>query len=210
MPGPQCLGSSMHPSWGGYGGAPQPPPHFGPRPHQFRGPQPPPAAAATAGFGGYGAPAITASSNFSSLHEQHLQQMQQLQQLHQKQLQSVLHHPGNTNATSSGPSPYWQTGGAPPNNFQDPSTLRGPTGPPQPQPPPPEVKPPAPEPASSSLPAAKTPAPVPQVSDTGSSVADEKPDFSSMSQKASFCCISSSSSSSSSISSSCYSCCSSS
>ncbi|KAK9956212.1 hypothetical protein ABG768_013962 [Culter alburnus] len=153
----------MHPSWGGYGGAPQPPPHFGPRPHQFRGPQPPPAAAAaTAGFGGYGAPSITASSNFSSLHEQHLQQMQQLQQLHQKQLQSVLHHSGNTNTSSSGPSPYWQTGGAPPNNFQDPSTLRGPTGPPQPQPPPPEVKPPAPEPASSSLPAAKTPAPVPQ------------------------------------------------
>lgn len=161
MPGPQCLGSSMHPSWGGYGGGPQPPPHFGPR---FRGAQPPATAAAAAaatapaagGFGGYGAPSVTPSSNFSSLHEQHLQQMQQLQQLHQKQLQSVLHHSGNTNTSSSGPSPYWQAGGAghpaPPNNFQDPATLRGPAGPPQP--PPPEVKPPAPDPASSSLPAA--------------------------------------------------------
>ncbi|KAK7133417.1 hypothetical protein R3I94_015331 [Phoxinus phoxinus] len=174
----------MHPSWGGYGGGPQPPPHFGPRPHQFRGAQPPPAAAppppaqaaAAGGFGGYGAPPVQPSSNFSSLHEQHLQQMQQLQQLHQKQLQSVLHHSGNTN-TNSGPAPYWQASGAPPNTFQDPSTLRGPGGPPQP--PPPEVKPPAPEPASSSLP----PAPVPQVSDTSSSVADEKPDFSSMSQQ---------------------------
>jgi len=186
----------MHPSWGGYGGGPQPPPHFGPRPHQFRGAQPPSAAApaqaaAGGGFGGYGAPSVQASSNFSSLHEQHLQQMQQLQQLHQKQLQSVLHHSGNNN-TSSGPAPYWQAGGAPPNTFQDPSTQRGPAG--QPQPPPPEVKPPAPEPTSSSLSAA----PVPQVSETSSSVADEKPDFSSMSQQASFSCISFSSSSSSS------------
>jgi len=129
----------MHPSWGGYGGGPQPPPHFGPRPHQFRGAQPPSAAApaqaaAGGGFGGYGAPSVQASSNFSSLHEQHLQQMQQLQQLHQKQLQSVLHHSGNN--TSSGPAPYWQAGGAPPNTFQDPSTQRGPAG--QPQPPPPD------------------------------------------------------------------------
>uniref|UniRef100_A0A8C1YCV8 YLP motif-containing protein 1 n=1 Tax=Cyprinus carpio TaxID=7962 RepID=A0A8C1YCV8_CYPCA len=171
----------MHPSWGAYGGGHQPPPHFGPRPHQFRGPQPP--AAAGEGFGGYGAPSLTASSNFSSLQEQHLQQMQQLQQLHLKQLQSVLHHSGNTatassNSSSSGP-PYWHT--APPTSFQDPSTLRGPAGPPQPQPPPPEAKPPAPEPPSSPSPAVKSPAPAPKVSDASASVADEKPDFSSMS-----------------------------
>uniref|UniRef100_A0A9J8A4H9 YLP motif-containing protein 1 n=1 Tax=Cyprinus carpio carpio TaxID=630221 RepID=A0A9J8A4H9_CYPCA len=158
----------MHPSWGAFGGAHQPPPHFGPRPHQFRGPQPPPAAA---GGGGYGAPSLPASSNFSSLHEQ---QMQQLQQLHQKQLQSVLHHSGN--ASSGGGPPYWQTG---PSSFPDPSALRGPAGPPQP--PPPEVQPPAPEPSSSSSPAVKTPAPAPQVSEASASVADEKPDFSSMS-----------------------------
>ncbi|KAL1254433.1 hypothetical protein QQF64_016662 [Cirrhinus molitorella] len=166
----------MHPSWGGYGGGHQPPPHFGPRPHQFRGAQPPAAAPAGGGFGGYGAPSVTPSSNFSSLHEQHLQQMQQLQQLHQKQLQSVLHHPGN--ASSSAPS-YWPAGGvgqsAPPGSFQDLA------GPPQPQPPPPEVKPPAPEVPSSSSPAVKTPAPTPQVSEASASVADEKPDFSSMS-----------------------------
>ncbi|XP_059355022.1 YLP motif-containing protein 1-like isoform X2 [Carassius carassius] len=150
----------MHPSWGGYGGAHQPPPHFGPRPHQFRGPQPP--AVAGEGFGGHGTPSLTASSNFSSLQEQHLQQMQQLQQLHLKQLQSVLHHSGNNTSSSSGP-PYWQTGHtAPPNSFQDPSTLRGPAGPPQPQPPPPEVKPPAPEPPPSSSPAVKSPAPAPK------------------------------------------------
>ncbi|XP_058611448.1 LOW QUALITY PROTEIN: YLP motif-containing protein 1 [Onychostoma macrolepis] len=175
----------MHPSWGAYGGGHQPPPHFGPRPHQFRGAQPPAAAAAATaaaagGFGGYGAPSLPASSNFSSLHEQHLQQMQQLQQLHQKQLQSVLHHSGNASGGGGGGGPpYWQTG---PNNFQDPSALRGPAGPPQPQPqpPPPEVKPPAPEPSSSS-PAVKTPAPAPQVSEASASMADEKPDFSSMS-----------------------------
>ncbi|XP_016373169.1 YLP motif-containing protein 1 isoform X1 [Sinocyclocheilus rhinocerous] len=165
----------MHPSWGGYGGGHQPPPHFGPRPHQFREAQPP---AAGGGLGGYGAP-----SNFSSLQEQHLQQMQQLQQLHLKQLQSVLHHPGNA-ASGSGHS-NWQTGGvghtAPPNSFQDPSALRGPAGPPQPQPPPSEGKPPAPEPSSSSSPAVKSPAPAPKVSDASALVADEKPDFSSMS-----------------------------
>uniref|UniRef100_A0A673HWJ6 YLP motif-containing protein 1 n=1 Tax=Sinocyclocheilus rhinocerous TaxID=307959 RepID=A0A673HWJ6_9TELE len=171
----------MHPSWGAYGGGHQPPPHFGPRPHQFRGAQPP-AAVAGGGFGEYGAPSHPASSNFSSLQEQHLQQMQQLQQLHQKQLQSVLHHSGNA-SSGGGPPPYWQTG---PNSFQDPSALRGPAGPPQP-PPPPEVKPPAPEPSSSSSPAVKTPAPAPQVSEASASVADEKPDFSSMSLQASFC-----------------------
>ncbi len=125
----------MHPSWGAYGGGHQPP-HFGPRPHQFR-----------------------------ELSLQQLQQqeenmalrlyqrrqiflvyttaftaMQQLQQLHQKQLQSVLHHSGNA-SSGTGP-PSWQTG---PNSFPDPSAPRGP------QPPPPEVKPPAPEPSSSSL-----------------------------------------------------------
>uniref|UniRef100_A0A671MYK2 YLP motif-containing protein 1 n=1 Tax=Sinocyclocheilus anshuiensis TaxID=1608454 RepID=A0A671MYK2_9TELE len=166
----------MHPSWGGYGGGHQPPLHLGPRPHQFREAQPP--AAAGGGLGGYGAP-----SNFSSLQEQHLQQMQQLQQLHLKQLQSVLHHPGNA-ASGSGPS-NWQTGGvghtAPPNSFQDPSALRGPAGPPQLQPPPPDGKPPAPEPSSSSSPAVKSPAPAPKVSDASALVADEKPDFSSMS-----------------------------
>ncbi|XP_016123355.1 YLP motif-containing protein 1-like [Sinocyclocheilus grahami] len=166
----------MHPSWGAYGGGHQPPPHFGPRPHQFRGAQPP-AAAAGGGFGEYGAPSHPASSNFSSLQEQHLQQMQQLQQLHQKQLQSVLHHSGNA-SSGGGPPPYWQTG---PNSFPDPSAVRGPAGPPQPQPPPPEVKPPAPEPSSSSSAAVKTPAPAPQVSEASASVADEKPDFSSMS-----------------------------
>ncbi|XP_051954817.1 YLP motif-containing protein 1-like isoform X1 [Xyrauchen texanus] len=167
----------MHPSWGGYGGGHQPPPHFGPRPHQFRGAQPPPTAAAAGGvggYGGYGAPTITASSNFSSLQEQHLQQMQQLQQLHQKQLQSVLHHSGGSGA---GAAPYWQTGNAAAqsNKFQDPSATRGPS-----QPPPPEVKPPPPEPSS---PAAKTPAPAPKVSEASTSEAHEKPDFSSMSQQ---------------------------
>uniref|UniRef100_A0A672MMW5 YLP motif-containing protein 1 n=1 Tax=Sinocyclocheilus grahami TaxID=75366 RepID=A0A672MMW5_SINGR len=165
----------MHPSWGGYGGGHQPPPHFGPRPHQFREAQPPAAAAGGGGgLGGYGAP-----SNFSSLQEQHLQQMQQLQQLHLKQLQSVLHHPGNA-ASGSGP-PNWQA--APPNSFQDPSALRGPAGPPQPQPQPQpaEGKPPAPEPSSSSSPAVKSLAPAPQVSEASALVADEKPDFSSMS-----------------------------
>ncbi|XP_051952223.1 YLP motif-containing protein 1-like isoform X2 [Xyrauchen texanus] len=163
----------MHPTWGGYGAGHQPPPpHFGPRPHQFRGAQPPSAAAVPSppppvvgGFGGYGAPSITASSNFSSLQEQHLQQMQQLQQLHKKQLQSVLHHPGGGSGAGfggGGAPPYWQTGSAaaPPNNFQDPSSVRGPACPPQPAPQ--EVKPPPPEPSSSSSPATKTPAPVPK------------------------------------------------
>ncbi len=166
----------MHPTWGAYGGGHQPPPHFGPRPHQFRGAQPPAAAAAG---GEYGAPSLPASSNFSSLQEQHLQQMQQLQQLHQKQLQSVLHHSGNASSSTGGGPPTWQTG---PNSFQDPSAPRGP------QPPPPEVKPPAPEPSSSSSPAVKTPAPPPpQVSEASAPMADEKPDFSSMSLQASFC-----------------------
>ncbi|XP_056619828.1 YLP motif-containing protein 1 isoform X3 [Triplophysa dalaica] len=134
----------MHPSWGGYGGGHQPPPHAGPRPHQFRASQP-----AGGGHGGYGAPTtITGSSNFSSFHEQHLQQMQQLQQLHQKQLQSVLHHSGGSGpGFGSGPPSYWQTSGAdhsaPPNNFQDPLSIKGSAGLPQlplsePKPPPPE------------------------------------------------------------------------
>ncbi|XP_005170211.2 YLP motif-containing protein 1 isoform X1 [Danio rerio] len=178
----------MHPSWGGFGGGHQPPPHFGPRPHQFRAAQPPPPTTAPppqpagapppggGGFAGYGAPSFP-PSNFSSLHEQHLQQMQQLQQLHQKQLQSVLHHSGNN---SNSPSPYWQAGGAgpaaPPNSFQ--------AAGPQPQPPPPEVKPPAPEPPPPAPAASKPPAAsTPQVSDASAPVGDEKPDFSKMSMQ---------------------------
>ncbi|XP_073711600.1 uncharacterized protein ylpm1 isoform X1 [Misgurnus anguillicaudatus] len=171
----------MHPSWGGYGGGHQPSPNFGPRPNQFRAPQPP----GGGGYGGYGAPpSVTPSSNFSSLHEQHLQQMQQLQQLHQKQLQSVLHHPGgNAAGFASGPPPYWQTSGAenyvPPNNFQDSSSVRGPGGPSQLSPP--ELNPAPPE--SSASPAAQTPAPAPKVSDARALESDNKPDFSSMSQE---------------------------
>ncbi|KAI7799935.1 hypothetical protein IRJ41_019339, partial [Triplophysa rosa] len=147
-----------HPSWGGYGGGHQPPPHVGPRPHQFRAAQPP-----GGGHAGYGAPSITGSSNFSSFHEQHLQQMQQLQQLHQKQLQSVLHHPGGSGAGfGSGPPSYWQASGAvhsaPPNNFQDPLSIKASAG--LPQLPLSELKPPPPESSFSS--AAQNQAPKPK------------------------------------------------